>query len=238
MTRFVPLSRQRHADLLVRKSLAADNLRYVRLGYSELTVAVSEFCVCLAKEEDTGKFNLIALVSLHEPRNLFWIEGAWNAIYVPKGITHAPFLLDASSPYGLAIDEDSQLIADDGLALFTPGGEPSDRVNAAYELLRDFVEDVAQGQAVIDRLSSLGLIRPFGLQVVHGAETSEIDGLYTVSPDAMAALDEATIVALYRDGCIAAASLMLASINQLERLRRLTYVAGGEFVDAVHVLER
>jgi hypothetical protein len=71
-----------------------------------------------------------------------------------------------------------------------------------------------------------------------GTEHS-IEGLYSLGSRALAELRDEVIVDLYRRGHIAAASLMRASLNQMERLRQLhNRSSSAPLVDLhVHVLE-
>src|ERR1700738_5083968 len=107
MTNIVALDRARHAALRLRPTPEVSRLRYAMLGLSELAVACADFPICLAKDAQTGRFNLITLFSLEEPRNLFWLAEKWQATYLPQAAMTAPFLLDAGTELGLAIDEDS-----------------------------------------------------------------------------------------------------------------------------------
>jgi hypothetical protein len=68
----------------------------------------------------------------------------------------------------------------------------------------------------------MDLIRALELVLVSpdGAE-HEMEGLYSLSQAALAKLTDSQVVALYRDGHLAAATLMAASLNQLERLLQL-----------------
>lgn len=159
----------------------AGHLRYALLGLSEIALACADFPLCFAKDGETGRFNLIALLSLDEPRNLYWQNGGWRCTYVPQ-------------------------------AALGRGGLMAD--------------DLAAAQAMVDRFAGLGLIRAVEmvLALPDGRE-HEIQGLYTLSPQALADLDDRLVIELFRAGHIAAASLISASFCQLERLEQLRAAA-------------
>jgi hypothetical protein len=217
MTTLLPIDPARHAQARMRLPADPSRLRFVRLGLSELGPASADFPVCLAKEVETGRFNLIALLSLAEPRNLYWHAGAWQATYVPMAARLLPFRLDPHGVCGLAVDE--VLLSAEGQPLFAPDGQPSEVVKAASVQLQRLVEDIAAAQALVDRLAALRLIRPIQCRLGHAdGHTHRIDGLFTLDTDGLA---DDTVVELHHGGGLAAAAIMRASLAQLERLRRL-----------------
>lgn len=221
MTAIHPIDPDRHAKAKVRLPADPSSLRFVRLGLSELGPASADFPICLAKEADTGRFNLIALLSLAEARNLYWHDPAWQATYVPLAARLSPFRLDPQGVCGLAIDEAA--LGGDGVALFAPDGQPSEWVKDAAIQLQRLVGDIAAAQALVDRLALLKLIRPIRCRLSHAdGHTHRIDGLFTLEAESLA---DKTVVELHHCGGLAAAAILRASLAQLERLRRLGNIA-------------
>jgi hypothetical protein len=229
MTRIAVLDRARHSALRLHPMPDVSRLRYALLGLSELPVACADFPVCLAKDAHTGRFNLITLFSLEEPRNLFWVEQKWQATYLPRAAMTAPFLLSTGAQLGLAIDEDSPRLGPEGQPLFETDGRPTQVVSEARALLNRVTSDVADAQAMVDRFAELKLIRPLSvvLKRKNGTE-HQIDGLYSLGSRELAELRDDVVVNLYRLGYIAGASLMCASLNQMERLRQLHNLSSPE----------
>src|SRR5688572_17423546 len=135
MTRITALHRARHASVQLRHPLDTSKLRFALLGRSELTLACADFPICLAKEATTGRFNLIALLSLIEPRNLFCPNDMWHATYRPEATSTAPFVLDPTSEHGMAVDEDSVTL-NGGIQLFGADGQPTDALKNIYGRLK------------------------------------------------------------------------------------------------------
>lgn len=222
MSRITALHRTRHASVQLRDPMSASKLRFAMLGRSELTVACADFPICLAKEAATGRFNLIALLSLIEPRNLFWRNDKWHATYLPESTTTAPFLLDPNSEHGLAIDEDNAIVNAGGIQLFGADGRSTEAVRKTSARLRRITDDIADAQRMADDFARRKLIRPVQLvlQLADGRE-HQIDGLYSLGTTALATLPDDAVVELYRAGNLAAASIISASLSQIERLRQL-----------------
>jgi hypothetical protein len=222
MTRIAPLHHVRHARVQLRQPSGATTQRFALLGRSELTLACADFPLCLAKEAATGRFNLIALFGLIEPRNLFWLHEKWQATYRPEATTTAPFLLDPNSEHGLAIDEDGVALNQDGMQLFGADGRASELLKSLSVRLRRVTADIADAQRMVDDFAERRLIRPLQL-IMRQADGREhqIDGLYSLGTEALATLANDSVVELYRAGHLAAAAIMSASLAQIERLRQL-----------------
>lgn len=236
MTRIAPLHHIRHARVQLHSFADAPKLRFALLGLSELPLACADFPICLAKEAETGRFNLIALFSLVEPRNLFWLHQKWQATYVPEATTTAPFRLDPNSEHGLAIDEDSVTLNPAGSQLFGSDGQPSDVLKNISARLKRVVADIADAQEMVNDFAKRRLIRPLQLvlQLDDGRE-HQIDGLYSLGTNVLAALEDDSVLELYRSGRLAAAALMSASLAQIERLRQLHNASGAKPIKGARV---
>jgi hypothetical protein len=235
MTKIAPLDPARHGTLRLHSTPDVSRLRYAMLGLSELAVACADFPICLAKDAHTGRFNLITLFSLEEPRNLFWLAEAWQATYLPEAAMAAPFFLDAGTAFGLAIDEDSPRLGREGPPLFEDG-RPTQVVSEARDRLQRVTRDVADAQVMVNSFAELRLIRPLTVVLKRKSGTEHsIEGLYSLGSRALAELRDEVIVDLYRRGYIAAASLMRASLNQMERLRQLDNLSSSAPLVDLHV---
>lgn len=240
MSRITALHRARHASVQLRTqdvlNLGASKLRFALLGRSELTLAGADFPICLAKEAATGRFNLIVLLSLIEPRNLFWMNEKWQATYLPEATTTAPFFIDPSSEHGLAIDEDSVTLNAGGMQLFTSEGKPSETLKSISARLKRITSDIADAQHMVDDFGQRKLIRPLQLILrLEDGREHQIDGLYSLGTEALAMLPDDAVVRLYRSGNLAAAAIMSASLAQIERLRQLHNASGAPPITSARV---
>jgi len=236
MSRITALHHDRHASIQLRHTSSSSKLRFALLGRSELTLAGADFPICLAKEADTGRFNLIALLSLIEPRNLFCANDQWHATYQPEATTTAPFYLDPTSKHGVAVDEDSVELNAGGMQLFDDHGKHTDTFNKISARLKRIAGDIIDAQRMVDDFAKRKLIRPLQLilQLNDGRE-HQIDGLYSLGTDALAALSDDSVVSLYRSGNLAAAAIISASLAQVERLRQLHNATGAQPITSARV---
>jgi hypothetical protein len=236
MTRITALHRARHASVQLRNSTGASKLRFALLGRSELMLACADFPICLAKEASTGRFNLIALLSLIEPRNLFCPGEKWHSTYLPEATTTAPFWLDPTSKHGLAVDEDSVALNAGGTQLFGSDGRPTDALHKISDRLKRITGDIADAQRMVDDFAHRKLIRPLQLILrLDDGREHQIDGLYTLGTRALAELADDSVVELYRSGNLAAAAIMNASLSQIERLRQLHNASGAQPITSARV---
>lgn len=231
MSRITALHRARHASVQLRHPLGTSKLRFALLGRSELTLACADFPICLAKEAATGRFNLIALLSLIEPRNLFWLNEKWHATYLPEATTTAPFYLDPASEHGMAVDEDSVTLNAGGMQLFAADGTPTETLKSIGARLKRITEDIADAQHMVDEFAQRKLIRPLQLILrLEDGREHQIDGLYCLGSEALATLSDDSVMRLYRSGNLAAAAIMSASLSQIERLRQLHNASSAQTI--------
>ncbi|MEA1674514.1 SapC family protein [Nitrospirillum sp. BR 11163] len=229
MTRYRPLDPTRHGTVQMRPTADARAMRYAWVGLSEVPLASADFPLCVAKDGETGRFTLVALLSLDQPRNLYWRDGGWRCTYVPDAVMAEGFRLDAGSALGLLVDEDSDRFAAPGQPLFGTDGAPTAAVEAMRVRLRRLVADLNAAHDMVDGFVQLDLVRALEvvLRLPNGAE-HEVSGLYTLSPSALAELPDPMVVDLFRKGHLAAATLIAASVNQMERLLQLRGAEQGD----------
>ena len=221
MTGIVPLSALTHARLRFDRSAAGATRRFARIGLSEIALAAADMPLCLAKDGQTGRFNLIALMSLIEPANLFVFGGGFQGTYVPRAALLGGFRLDPAGAGGLAIDPTDPSLGEDGRPLFD-GDRPGPLLIDIAQGLERLVADVAAAQALVDDWAGHRLIRPLALSLTKGDGTvHDLAGLYTVDEAAMRALPDTDVLALHRADRLAPAAILTASLAQVERLRQL-----------------
>lgn len=222
MSRVVLLDPARHQALRVDPLAGAAARQFVQIGLSEIALAAADMPLCLAKDGQTGRFNLIALFGLIEPRNLFWRNTAMQATYLPHAATLTGFRRDSAGVAGLAIDESDPSLGTSGEALFAADRSPTSALSRIRDALDRLVADIAAAQALVDSYAQHRLIRPLSLVLRHDdGQEHAIAGLYAIDEEALAALDDATVVALHRADRLAPAAVMTASLAQMERLRQL-----------------
>jgi hypothetical protein len=221
-----PLDPNRHGQLRVGAFpdfAHASRQQQAILGWSEIALAAADYPLALMKHSDTGQFNIAAMYGFKPAQNLYVAGSRWHATYIPQNSLRYPFFANDAGALGLAIDERSELIGvPEGQRIFDDAGQPTSytvQIAAAlHELRRDF-EDM---QELVGELVRLQLIRPLQL-ILHREDgtASEIEGLYSISDRAQAALADSAVVALHRKGYLQAISILMASLVQMNRLQQL-----------------
>ncbi|WP_167348929.1 SapC family protein [Sphingomonas sanguinis] len=210
-----------HARLRFDRSAAGATRRFARIGLSEIALAAADMPLCLAKDGQTGRFNLIALMSLVEPANLFVFGGGFQGTYVPRAALLGGFRLDVRGAAGLAIDPTDPSLGEIGEALFD-GDRPALLLANVAQGLERLVADVAAAQALVDDWAGHRLIRPLALSLTRDDGTvHDLAGLYTIDEPAVRALPDTDVLALHRADRLTPAAILTASLAQVERLRQL-----------------
>lgn len=228
MSRIRSLNRAEHGALHFDHTVVGPAQRIVQIGLSELALAATDMPLCFAKDANTGRFNLVALVGLIEPINLFVHERRFHATYCPRALQLSGFRLDQNGIAGLAVAEDDPAIGVSGDPLFRDG-EPSPLLASVAAAIERLVTDIGTARDLADGYAALHLVRPlnFVLQSDDGRD-HVIDGLYTIGTDMLMRLPDADVVRLHRSGALALAALLTASLAQVERLCQLHNAAGRQ----------
>jgi hypothetical protein len=226
MTRLRALDASRHGGLSIDRTRGGALRRLVPLGRGEIALAAADMPLCLAKDAQTGRFELVALTGLVEPVNLFVSAAGYHATYQPRVAGLSALRLDAGGADGVAVDEEDAALGPAGEPLFHDG-----HANQWRAALEAAMADVVAGRALADGYARRALLRPLtvALTMADGREHL-LDGLYAVAEPELAALDDAAVVAMHRADELAPAAVLGASLAQVERLRQLH---NARFPDAI-----
>lgn len=227
MSRVEPLDPAKHDALRFDHTVVGPARRIVQIGLSENPLVAADMPVCLAKDSGTGKFNLVALVGLVDPANLFVHDRHFNATYCPRALQLTGFRLDGDGAAGLAIDTGDPAIGTTGGPLFKDGA-PTPLATGIAAALGQLVSDIGAARDLVDGYAELRLIRPLHLVLKDDdGEDHAIDGLYTIGAEPLMGLSDGAVVRLHRSGALGSAALLTASLAQVERLCQLNNARGG-----------
>jgi hypothetical protein len=198
-------------------------LNHAQIGLSETGVAASDYPLLFMKDSESGRFRLIALFGLRPDANFFVVGDQWQATYLPLQAMGAPFHL-AGPEKALCIDEASDLVStDSGIALFSEDSDETaelSRIQSMFDYLRS---DLDVADDFVTALMALGLIRPLSITLEFGDGASEqVEGLYSISPPRLGALDDAAIIDLHRRTYLDKIHIIINSLGQLNRIQQLS----------------
>ena len=108
-----------------------------------------------------------------------------------------------------------------GKPLFTEQGEPTQYLQSIMALFRDLKPGLEMTKIFVETLASLKLIEPIDIDLgFDDGSKRRLTGLYTVNPQALGKLPDATVIDLFRKGYLQLIYLMMASLKQVPVLAR------------------
>ncbi|MET0535409.1 MAG: SapC family protein [Steroidobacter sp.] len=238
-----PLDPIRHRQTLVGAFpdyAHARQQQHAILGFGEIALAAADYPLALMKHADTGRVNIVALYGLSTSSKLYIAGARWHATYSPQNSLRYPFFSNDAGTLGLAIDERSELIGvSDGHRVFDDAGIPTQYTRQIANTLRELRRDFEAMQELVSALTRLHLVKPMSV-VLHTGDGSEsrLEGLYSVSDQALSALADADVVKLHRKGYLQAVSVVMASLVQINRLQQLHNAQSGPQIRDVELLLR
>jgi hypothetical protein len=207
MVNLVTLDSRAHRNLHVSRHTSpqvaqADAVSVVPREFQRL---VAHYPIFFTKNAESARFEPAVLLGFQKKENLFFVEGRWDAAYVPLQFQRQPFSLIPHAGAGqnsldIALDmSSSQVQTGDGERLFHDDGQPSRYLQSITSILQALVSGSAEGYAFTGRLAELNLLEPVKLNIefVDHSE-ARLEGLYWIAPAVLKALP-ATELAELRD---------------------------------------
>lgn len=211
------LDPDQHAGLRVALDNAAGR-HFVQIVAAEVAPAILDYPVFFTKNPESGAFYAGVVMGLEPGANLLARDGVLPG-YRPADLVREGFFLSDDK---IAIDPGSLVFAGYGEPLFDPGGAPSAalrRVQQAMHLLHEGLEATA---TMIQRFVAHRLIEPIDVTLdFDDGGRLQLNGLYSISLDALNRLPDAAALELFRHGDLQIAYLQAASIQHVRRLARI-----------------
>ena len=224
----VPLNATDHARMRLRAH-RPEIPHFVEITVSEFAGAAAVCPIFFAKNPETGAFYAGALFGFKSGENLLRGPEGELPPYVPLDRQRAGFYVVGED---IAIDlENPRFTSSDyeGEALFDEGGEPGPALRHIQRMLGQLVRGKGETDAFIAQLLRLKLIEPVDISLqFDDGENLVLDGLYTVSLDALRDLGDDEALKLFRNGDLQLIYLMAGSLKQVSVLaeRRNRMLAG------------
>ncbi|MBS3798560.1 MULTISPECIES: SapC family protein [unclassified Pseudoalteromonas] len=222
-----PLHNEKHANTKVKHGL---NIEFLKTQHLVPVVAhefgriANEFPMAFVKNNESGKFQAVALFGLEPGENLFIKDDQWQAGFAPLAVTRYPLGLvkhPEQEQYGVVIDEASPLVGEEeGNALFE-NGEETDYLKRRKEALVSFIEFSGVTDAFTQYLADKELLVAQTLTVDIKGEKKDITGIYLVDEKKLNELSDEDFLELRKRGYLAPIYSFLTSTHQVARLARL-----------------
>lgn len=223
----VVLDTQAHRDLHMHAT-GGNHPHCVQIVLGEVAPAATTCPLFFVKDPENGQFNLVALFGFR-PGELL-IEGAdkGQAPFVPLEIVRQGFYTVGDS---IAIDRADPRFAPGGtIALFDPMGEPTDETRLIQRSIGALVHGRAATRSFIEAMTRHRAIETIDITLnFDDGEKMTLEGLYTISLDALNELDDQDVIALFRKGWLQAALAIQAASRQIGVLARRRNALLGTF---------
>jgi hypothetical protein len=221
-----------HAKLRVinRRSAAyGDGANPVPIFPTEFTEAQREYPI-LFRKDGAGAYQAVALLGLQKGESLFLNEPGWRGRYVPAMLARGPFLIGMTPRPGedgsvqrepmIMLDlDDPRVSLTEGEPLFLEHGGNSrylERIAYTLRMLRVGNDLTGPMFALFEELD---LITPVKLDIaLSDTQTFNLANFHTIDAERMANLDGVSLERLNRAGFLGAALMVIASLNNVNRL--------------------
>lgn len=187
---------------------------FVPIVVTEFATAATCCPIMLAKDPENGRFYAAAMFGFQPGENLLADEAGARAAFRPLDLERQAFF---TSGENIAVDVKHPRISDiEGDPLFDESGEPTEALRRIQRALGLLVTGAEATQAFIKTMVELRLIEPIDISLkFDDGENLNLDGLYTVSLDAIVELDDASALSLFRNGYLQLAYSIAGSLRQI-----------------------
>jgi hypothetical protein len=226
-TNYVPLDKEKHSalkvlprvnfDLVSKTHLAATTIR----EYAQLAGCMP---IVFIEDPKSKYLHSVAMLGLEQGQNLFYADERWQGPHVPMNIQRYPFdIRPDGDRLGMYIDENSELISDEGQALFTEEGEASEFLKNRQQFLTELANSEVQNQRFIKQMQDLGLLEEIQIRIAYtSGQARNVTGILSVDEKKLLGLADDKVLELHKAGFLGAAYSTMLSLGQLNRLVELS----------------
>jgi hypothetical protein len=212
------LNQERHAALRVSRACDADR-HFAQIVSDEFLRASPYYAIVFTKHPETGAFYAGVVMGLEPGTNLVAVDGALPD-YRPADLERQGFFVADEQ---IVVDRDHAAFATaDGLAIFGVDGEPTPLLRRIQNALHTLQTGIPETDALIQRLLTHQLLEPIDVSMsFDDGQNLRLEGLYTISLDALHALPDEAVLDLFRRGDLQLAYAQTGSVRHLRTLGRL-----------------
>lgn len=218
MTNHQLLNPQDHGQLRVLPRRGAEP-HFVQIVPAEFVAAAIACPILFSKDPATGAFYAGAVLGLKPG------EGALQSAeerggFEPLSLQRDGFFISGER---IAIDPANPRFSEmDGELLFDDDQQPSTALRRIQRVLGQLHQGIEQTAVLVRDLMNLKLLEPIDVSLsFDDGERLQLEGLYTVSRDALRELEDVHVLRLFRSGHLQLAYTIAGSINQLAVLAHL-----------------
>ncbi|GBL05612.1 SapC family protein [Glaciecola sp. KUL10] len=224
---YIPLDKDKHSALKVLPKVSFEYAKDTHLAAAtirEFAQLATTMPIFFIEDPNTKNTHTVAMLGIEQSKNLFWADDKWQGPHVPLNIQRYPFdIRPDGDKLGVFIDENSDMIGEQGETLFTKEGEASEFLKNRQQFLAELANSEMLNQRFIAKIVELELLEEvqIGIQYESG-QSRNITGINAVSEKKLHALSDEVILDLHKQGFLGAIYAMLLSLGQLNRLVELS----------------
>lgn len=207
---------QRHSGL--RLDLAnAGRRHFVQVVSEEVPVAATEYPILFTKNADTGAFYAGAVLGLEAGTNLFAADGALPG-YRPADLVRQGFFLHEGR---IAVAPDDPVFVPHGKPIFDEQGSATPALQQVQHAMHVLDRGLPETERMIARFVEHRLIEPIDITLdFDDGSRLQLEGLYSISLDAIHALPDEAALEMFRHGDLQIAYIQAASIHHIRHMAR------------------
>ena len=210
MANIQPLENNKHVNIKVKQDpnlTHTKNNHLVPVSVFELVKVQQEYPVAFVKDEQSGRFHLVAMLGLRPDENLFYSEQGWKADFIPQQLMYYPFSLSANNAndnHVLCLDFDSDRVNEtEGEQLFTEPGKASEFLERVNKSIGDSIGQFHTTKAFVEKLAEMELLSPQSLSIkMQGQKEFNLTGLYIIDEEKLNGLADDKYAELRKLGYI------------------------------------
>jgi len=227
--KLVALNKDQHRGHFFKKFDRLDfaaHTQSVLLTGSEFADACKEYPIVFVKAPDNSMMS-VAILGFRLGENLYIdANGKWNARYIPGYVRRYPFIFSEvnADQFVVCVDEDcvGLNVAGEGEPLFDEQGAASPFVNSIVQFMQDYQADFLRTRAFVERLQQLNLLTETNALIkLNSGEEFQINSIWMVDENRLAALDDALLLQLARSGELGRIYAHLISLSNLNQFAML-----------------
>ncbi|MGE6694288.1 SapC family protein [Sphingobium limneticum] len=192
---------------------------FMRIILSEFPAAAVACPLLLSKRADTGAFYIGALQGFRQGEQLTNALDDQPAFHPLEAVREGFFAVKDN----IALDRTHERFAsvDGGDSLFDCDGRPTQPLKAVQAALGRLIAGEGATEVFIAKLLSYGLVEPMDVSLnFDDGERLRLEGLYTVSLDALGDIDDLAALDLFRAGHMQCAYTMIMSLQHIPLMAR------------------
>jgi hypothetical protein len=212
------LDPEAHRHLRLRPSQDVVAPHFVQVVPGEFTTAAACCPVLITKDNATGAFYAGAMFGF-QPRESFLDELTTRGGFKPLALQRDGFYINGEH---VAIDRSNSRFSDiEGERLFDDAGQPNSCLRQIQRVLGQLQSGLEATTTFMGALAAEKLIEPIDVSLNFGGEMLTLQGLYTVSLDAIRQLESGAALRLLRAGYLQHAYILHGSLQQIPVLARM-----------------